>query len=392
MKRLTILGSTGSIGRNALDIVSRNRDRFKVAVLTAGNNIALLEKQIKSFSPDIVAVADAGAARELKKKTGKKIAKSPEILSGQDGIAEAASYRHSDFVLSAIVGSAGLLPTLSAIRSGKTIGLANKEALVMAGRIIMEESRKYGSKILPVDSEHSAIFQCIEGHRKSDIRRIILTASGGPFVGKGTRDLSNITPEQALNHPKWKMGKKITIDSATLMNKGFEVIEAHHLFGLPPDRIDVIVHPQSIVHSIVEFSDRSCIAQMSVPDMKGPIAYALTYPQRLNDVMDGLSLHEIANLTFWKPENRRFPCLSYAYKALKSGGTMPCVLNAANEVAVRSFLKGIIRFTEIPVIIKKTMDRHAVMPDTELDVVIEADRWARKKAEEVTEKCHSCRQ
>jgi 1-deoxy-D-xylulose-5-phosphate reductoisomerase len=256
----------------------------------------------------------------------------------------------------------------------------------------MEESKKYGSKILPVDSEHSAIFQCIEGHRKSDVRRIILTASGGPFVGKSAQALNNITPKQALNHPRWKMGKKITIDSATLMNKGFEVIEAHHLFGLPPDRIDVIVHPQSIVHSIVEFSDRSCIAQMSVPDMKGPIAYALTYPQRLNDVMDGLSLHEIANLTFRKPENRRFPCLSYAYKALKSGGTMPCVLNAANEVAVRSFLKGIIRFTEIPVIIKQTMDRHAVMPDTELDVVIEADRWARKKAEEVTEKCHSCRQ
>lgn len=386
MKRLTILGSTGSIGRSALDVVSGNRDKFRIAVLTAGNNIALLEKQIKSFSPEIVAVADKAAAGDLKKKIGKKFAPSLQILSGKDGIAEAAEYEGSDFVLSAIVGAAGLIPTLSAIRSGKTIGLANKEALVMAGRIIIKEAKKYGSKILPVDSEHSAIFQCIEGHMRSHIRRIILTASGGPFIGKKEKDLCKITPEEALKHPRWKMGRKITIDSATLMNKGFEVIEAHHLFGLSPQRIDVIVHPQSIVHSIVEFNDRSCIAQLSVPDMKGPIAYALAYPKRLNGVIDGLSFHEIGNLTFRSPEHGSFPCLSYAYMALETGGTMPAVLNAANEVAVNAFLKGTIKFTEIPVIIKKTMDQHTVMPDTELRVVMEADKWARKRAEEVFKK------
>jgi len=382
MKRLTILGSTGSIGRNALDIVSSHRDLFRVAVLTAGNNIDLLEKQIKSFSPDVVAVADEGAARELRRTIGKKLASSLKILSGEEGISQAAAYEGSDFVLSAIVGAAGLIPTLSAIRSGKTIGLANKEALVMAGRIVMGEAKRCGLKILPVDSEHSAIFQCIEGHRRSDMRRIILTASGGPFFDRSIEDLGAVTPEEALRHPRWSMGKKITIDSATLMNKGFEVIEAHYLFGLPPERIDVVIHPQSIVHSVVEFNDRSCIAQLSVPDMKGPIAYALTYPQRLADIINGLSLHEVGTLTFKRPENN-FPCLSYAYQALESGGTMPAVLNAANEVAVEAFLKGRIRFTDIPVIIKRTMDEHTLMSDAELDMVMEADRWARRNTEEV---------
>jgi len=383
MKRIAILGSTGSIGRSALDIVSAHRDRFRVTVLTAGSNVALLDKQVESFAPDIVAVADNRAARELKRRIGKKRASLLTILSGQDGIADAAAYEDSDFVLSAIVGAAGLIPTLSAVRSGKTIGLANKEALVMAGRILISESKKYRSKIIPVDSEHSAIFQCIEGHRKAAIRSIILTASGGPFAERSPADMVDITPEEALKHPRWKMGKKITIDSATLMNKGFEVIEAHHLFGLPHQSIDVVIHPQSIVHSIVEFKDRSCIAQLSVPDMKGPIAYALTYPQRIDNIIDGLSLHEIGTLTFKKPKKISVPCLSYAYRALEAGGTMPSVLNAANEVAVNAFLKGIIRFTEIPVIIKKTMGEHTVKSDTELHAVIEADQWARKTAERV---------
>lgn len=383
MKRIAILGSTGSIGRSALDIVSAHRDRFRVTVLTAGSNVALLDKQVESFAPDIVAVADNRAARELKRRIGKKRASLLTILSGQDGIADAAAYEDSDFVLSAIVGAAGLIPTLSAVRSGKTIGLANKEALVMAGRILISESKKYRSKIIPVDSEHSAIFQCIAGHRKAVIRSIILTASGGPFAERSPADMVDITPEEALKHPRWKMGKKITIDSATLMNKGFEVIEAHHLFGLPHQSIDVVIHPQSIVHSIVEFKDRSCIAQLSVPDMKGPIAYALTYPQRIDNVIDGLSLHEIGTLTFKKPKKISFPCLSYAYRALEAGGTMPSVLNAANEVAVNAFLKGIIRFTEIPVIIRKTMEEHTVRSDTELHAVIEADQWARKTAEGV---------
>jgi len=383
MKRITILGSTGSVGRNALKIISSHRDRFKVVVLTAGNNIDLLEKQVKSFSPELVAVADDVAAGKLQKRLGGKPISSLQILSGRDGIAEAAAYKDSDFVLSAIVGAAGLVPTLSAIRSKKTIGLANKEALVMAGRIVIEESKKYGVRILPVDSEHSAIFQCIEGHRKSDVRRIILTASGGPFAGKGIGELNNIKPEDALKHPRWKMGKKITIDSATLMNKGLEVIEAHYLFGLPPQKIDVLIHPQSIVHSIVEFNDRSCIAQLSIPDMKGPITYALAYPQRLKDVIHGLNLDRIESLTFYKPDNKCFPCLSYAYMAIKAGGTMPSVLNAANEVAVNAFLKSAIRFTDIPFIIKKTMDRHIVIPETKLDVVMEADRWAREMANRV---------
>jgi len=383
MKRIAILGSTGSIGRSALDIVSAHRDRFRVTVLTAGSNVALLDKQVESFAPDVVAVADNKAARELKRRIGKKRASLLTILSGQDGIADAAAYEDSDFVLSAIVGAAGLIPTLSAVRSGKTIGLANKEALVMAGRILISESKKYRSKIIPVDSEHSAIFQCIEGHRKAAIRSIILTASGGPFAERSPADMVDITPEEALKHPRWKMGKKITIDSATLMNKGFEVIEAHHLFGLPHQSIDVVIHPQSIVHSIVEFKDRSCIAQLSVPDMKGPIAYALTYPQRIDNIIDGLSLHEIGTLTFKKPKKISFPCLSYAYRALEAGGTMPSVLNAANEVAVNAFLKGIIRFTEIPIIIKKTMEEHTVRSDTELHAVIEADQWARKTAEGV---------
>ncbi len=383
MKRIAILGSTGSIGRSALDIVSAHRDRFRVTVLTAGSNVALLDKQVESFAPDVVAVADNKAAQELKRRIGKKRASLLTILSGQDGIADAAAYEDSDFVLSAIVGAAGLIPTLSAVRSGKTIGLANKEALVMAGRILISESKKYRSKIIPVDSEHSAIFQCIEGHRKAAIRSIILTASGGPFAERSPANMVDITPEEALKHPRWKMGKKITIDSATLMNKGFEVIEAHHLFGLPHQSIDVVIHPQSIVHSIVEFRDRSCIAQLSVPDMKGPIAYALTYPQRIDNVIDGLSLHEIGTLTFKKPKKISFPCLSYAYRALEAGGTMPSVLNAANEVAVNAFLKGIIRFTEIPVIIKKTMEEHTVRPDTELHAVIEADQWARKTAERI---------
>ncbi len=253
----------------------------------------------------------------------------------------------------------------------------------MAGRIVTEEAKKSGVRIFPVDSEHSAVFQCIEGHRNSEIRRIILTASGGPFAGKDISELNDMKPEDALRHPNWQMGKKITIDSATLMNKGFEMIEAHYLFNVPPERIDVLIHPQSIVHSMVEFLDRSYIAQLSLPDMKGPIAYALSYPERLDNVMQGLDLDGIESLVFKKPDNKSFPCLSYAYMAMESRGTMPSVLNAANEVAVEAFLKGMIRFTEIPFVVRETMEKHEVLPDTELTVILEADRWAREKAEEI---------
>jgi 1-deoxy-D-xylulose-5-phosphate reductoisomerase len=382
MKRITILGSTGSIGRNALEIVSNYRSRFKVVALTAGKNIDLIEEQIKSFSPEVVAVADEAAARKLRSRMGGRV---PSILSGHEGVAEVAGYEGSEFVLSAIVGAAGLIPTISAIRSGKTIGLANKEALVMAGRIVTEEAKKSGVRIFPVDSEHSAVFQCIEGHRNSEIRRIILTASGGPFAGKNVSELNDMRPEDALRHPNWQMGKKITIDSATLMNKGFEMIEAHYLFNVPPEMIDVLIHPQSIVHSIVEFLDKSYIAQLSMPDMKGPIAYALSYPERLENVMQGLDFDGIDSLVFKKPDNKSFPCLSYAYRAMESRGTMPSVLNAANEVAVDAFLKGMIRFTEIPFVIRETMEKHEVLPDTDLAVILEADNWARKKAEEIIE-------
>jgi 1-deoxy-D-xylulose-5-phosphate reductoisomerase len=384
MKRLTILGSTGSIGKNALDIISRHRDHFRVVALTAGKNINLLEKQIRVFSPEVVAVASEKAAEELKRRLGKK--SSLKVFSGSEGVTEVAGYKNSDFVLSAIVGAAGLIPTISAIRSKKDIGLANKETLVMAGRIVIREAEKHKVKILPVDSEHSAIFQCIEGRKKSDIKRIILTASGGPFIGRSFKEMREMKAKDALNHPRWRMGKKISIDSATLMNKGFEMIEAHYLFGIPPERIDILIHPQSIIHSIVEFIDSSCLAQLSIPDMKGPIAFALSYPERLDNVMKSLDLAKIDGLIFKRPDYRCFPCLTYAYEAMEIGGTMPSVLNAANEIAVDAFLKGKIRFTEIPKVIKETMEEHKTVSDTELNNILEADRWAREKAEGIIKK------
>ncbi len=376
MKRLAILGSTGSIGQSTLDVVSRNRDDFRVVALAAGKNIDLLEKQVMTFRPEIVAVADRETADSLSKRIN-----GIEILSGIEGIKQVASHESSDFVISAIVGAAGLIPTLSAIKSGKAIGLANKEALVMAGEIVMSEAKRNGVKIIPVDSEHSAVFQCIEGHKRSDVRRIILTASGGPFINRSMDELKDITAKDALSHPNWNMGKKITIDSATLMNKGLEVIEACWLFDIPPEKIDVLIHPQSIVHSMVEFKDRSCLAQMSIPDMRGPISYALSYPDRLEDPIPGLELDKIESLTFRKSDNINFPCLSYAYDAIRAGGTMTCVLNASNEIAVHAFLNNRIGFNDIPVIIRKTTDIHAVKPLAVLEDALEADRWARETAE-----------
>jgi 1-deoxy-D-xylulose-5-phosphate reductoisomerase len=379
MKCITILGSTGSIGRSALNIISKHRDQFNVFALTAGKNIKLLERQILLFSPKIVAVADETAGHKLRKRMGKKCT----VLPGPEGIVEVAASQDTDFVLSAIVGAAGLLPTLSAIRAGKPIGLANKETLVMAGDVVLREARKYGATILPVDSEHSAVFQCIEGHKKSHVRKIILTASGGPFIKRRPSEMKTITPREALKHPKWKMGRKISIDSATLMNKGFEVIEAYYLFGVPLKSIDVLIHPQSIVHSIVEFADQGCIAQLSMPDMKGPIAYALAYPRRLMNTMSGLRLDKIGSLTFKKPDHRRFPCLSLAYTALEKGGTMPAALNAANEIAVHAFLDDMIRFTEIPIIIKKVLSAYKIRSRVTLSSVLASDTWARLKAKEV---------
>ncbi|HAM52807.1 MAG TPA: 1-deoxy-D-xylulose-5-phosphate reductoisomerase [Nitrospiraceae bacterium] len=382
MKRIVILGSTGSIGRSALEVISRHSERFRVVGLAAGSNIDLLGEQMKAFSPEIVAVSDEGAALELKRRTGRK----PEIYAGEDGIKTVAAYKDSDFVLSAMVGFSGLIPTLHAIRAGKTIGLANKETLVTAGDIIRREAEFSGVPILPVDSEHSAIFQCMKGQNAKYLRRIILTASGGPFIGKKADELKDVSMADVLKHPKWKMGKKITVDSATLMNKGLEVIEAFHFFGLPAEKIEVLVHPQCLVHSLVEFTDGTLLAQISLPDMKGPIAYALAHPERLDDTVAPLELDVVEKLTFQRPDTDSFPCLWHAYEALKEGGTMPAVLNAANEVTVNAFLEGRISFHGIPGIIEKTMHSHKSGQVNELEAVLEADRWARGKAAEYIKK------
>ncbi len=378
MKRIIILGSTGSIGRMALDVISKHGDEFTVAGLAAGRNIDLLEEQAKRFRPEVVAVADRKAAAELGRRLGRKI----DVQAGEEGVTAVASHDGADFVLSAMVGFSGLLPTLCAIEQGKVIGLANKESLVIAGSIVMERAKERGATILPVDSEHSAIFQCLEGYDGRHLERIILTASGGPFRGKTREELKHVGPEQALKHPKWNMGRKITIDSATLMNKGLEVIEASHLFGLPAEKIGVVVHPQSIIHSLVEFVDGSLLAQMSMPDMRGPIAYALSYPRRLRDIVPRLELETLEKLTFHRPDAETFPCLGFAYEALKEGGTMPAVLNGANEVAVNAFLEGRTDFAGIPVIIKEVMSRHDTRKAEGLDAVIEADRWAREQVEQ----------
>jgi len=378
MKNIVILGSTGSIGRSALEVISRHPERFKVVGLTAHHNVELLARQVEEFRPEAVAVADS-APEALAKIQGAR------VLRGQDGIREVAAWESADFVLSAIVGSAGLLPTISAVRAGKTVGLANKETLVAAGEIVLDEAARSGSMILPVDSEHSAVFQCLEGQDRRALRRIWLTASGGPFVGRSAEELRDVTPEEALNHPSWSMGRKITVDSATLMNKGLEVIEAHHLFGVGPEAIGVLIHPQSIVHSMVEFVDGSCIAQMSVPDMRGAIAYALSYPERLPGTVAPLDLPSLGRLTFERPDFESFPCLSYAYEALRAGGTVPAVLNAANEVAVEGFLSGRVGFNDIPAIIRRTMDVHERTGLKDIETVLKADAWAREHARRLLE-------
>lgn len=352
MKNIVILGSTGSIGRSALDVVARFPERFRVVGLTANRNHRLLLEQIEKFRPLAVAVPEGAAALGLGKSS------SVEVLEGEEGLAAVASMERAAFVISAIVGHAGLGPTLAAIRAGKDVGLANKETLVVAGEIVIREAKRSGARILPVDSEHSAVFQCLEGGGRGFLKKIVLTASGGPFVGKTRQELEDMTPEDALRHPSWSMGRKITVDSATLMNKGLEVIEARYLFGVEPENIEVLIHPQSVVHSMVEFRDGSLLAQLSVPDMRGAIAYALSYPERFEAVMPSLDLAAMGSLTFGRPDLVSFPCLSYACEALREGGAMPAVLNAANEVAVEAFLEGRIGFNDIPAIIKKTMDAH----------------------------------
>jgi 1-deoxy-D-xylulose-5-phosphate reductoisomerase len=378
MKTLVILGSTGSIGTNTLDIVDRFPGEFQVAGLTAGANDKALEEQIRKYRPRMAALASERSAEKLRRRcAGLDV----EIVGGGEGVAEVARACESDVVISAIVGGAGLVPTLAAIKSGKAIALANKEPMVMAGKLMQDEARRRGVAILPVDSEHSAIFQSLVGHRRQDVKRIILTASGGPLWDCPAAQLRDVTPERALQHPNWKMGAKITIDSATLMNKGLEVIEARWLFDIPETRIDVLIHRESIIHSLVEYSDRSVIAQLGLPDMRTPISYAMRYPERMTLDLPSLDLTEIGRLTFLKPDHKRFPCLQLGYEALGVGGTMPATMNAANEIAVDAFLHGGIRFVDIPEIIRSTMEAHAPREIDSLEAALEADRSAREKAE-----------
>ncbi|HET8720833.1 MAG TPA: 1-deoxy-D-xylulose-5-phosphate reductoisomerase [Nitrospira sp.] len=378
MKSIVILGSTGSIGTNTLDIVERFPDQFRVVGLTAGNNDEMLAEQIRRFRPQAVAMSTEAAAVRLKQRCA---GLRTEILSGPDGLAKVASLPDAELVVSAIVGGAGLMPTLAAIRCRKHIALANKEPMVMAGQLMQEEARRAGVRIFPVDSEHSAIFQSLEGHRIQDVRRLILTASGGALWDLPKEALHDVTPERALQHPNWKMGAKITIDSATLMNKGLEVVEARWLFDIPESRIDVLIHRESIIHSLVEYEDRSMISQLGLPDMRTPISYAMRYPDRLPLDLPSLDLAEIGTLTFCKPDHERFPCLRLGYESLRIGGTMPAAMNAANEIAVDAFLNGGIRFTDISDIIQSTMQAHTPTPVVSVEAALEADRWAREKAD-----------
>jgi 1-deoxy-D-xylulose-5-phosphate reductoisomerase len=379
LKRIAILGSTGSIGRSSLQVIEEYPDLFQVVALAAGRNIDLLAEQILRFRPKIVAVFDQRLAKDL--LSNLKAETRVEVLVGPEGYGKVASYDDADLVLSAMVGAAGLGPTLSAIRAGKNVALANKETLVMAGALVMEEARLNQTTLLPVDSEHNAIFQALEGHRREDLKRILLTASGGPFLNMETNELEAVTPAQALAHPNWSMGAKITIDSATLMNKGLEVIEAKWLFDIPVEKIDVHIHPQSIVHSMVEYVDGSVIAQMGIPDMRIPIAYALAYPERVELNLKPLDLFALQTLTFQKPDLSRFPCLNLAFAACKAGGTMPAVLNAANEAAVQAFLDNRIPFTGIATLVNQAMQEHVLDPAQELEAILEADAWARRRTE-----------
>jgi len=376
-KKIAILGSTGSIGLNTLDIVRKSKGRFKVSGLAAGANVNLLEKQIREFKPKYAALFDEKKAAILKKRVGKlKV----EIFSGSEGLIKIAAIPETEMVVSAIVGAAGLFSTFAAIEKGKHIALANKESLVIAGELFIKKTSKNKVSVIPIDSEHSAIFQCINGTDNHKIKKIILTASGGPFLHYPAEKLKKVTISEALNHPNWKMGPKITIDSATLMNKGLEVIEAHWLFGIDANRIDVVIHPESIIHSMVEFVDTSIIAQMGMPDMRVPISYALNYPERVPTDLPSLNLSKQKPLTFIGPDYKRFPCLKYAFNALHIGKTMPAVLNAANEIAVQAFLNGSIPFIGIPKIIQKTMKKHKPEKLMKIADIIKADKWATEEA------------
>lgn len=384
MKRITILGSTGSIGCSALDIIEKNPERFKVVALSAGDNTVKLKEQIKKFKPQIVALAHKDSALKLRQSlTAKERVK---VVYGKEGLNEIASFHAADMVVSAISGSAGLVPTLAAIEAGKDVALANKEVMVLAGYIVTKVAVKKRVNIIPVDSEHSAIFQCLAGTKRENIQRIILTASGGPFLNRSRNELRQVTVHQALCHPRWKMGRKITIDSASMMNKGLEIIEAKWLFDVEFKAINVLVHPQSIVHSMVELIDGAVLAQMGIADMKIPIAHALTYPERIVNDLKKLDLVKSGPLEFFKPDVKKFPCLKIAREAGIAGGTAPAVMNAADEVAVDAFMQRKIRFIDLPVVIEKVLNVHQIISNPALEDILQADGWARMQTEKIIER------
>jgi 1-deoxy-D-xylulose-5-phosphate reductoisomerase len=381
MKRIAILGSTGSIGKSSLNIVESFPDRFSVVSMAAGNNVDLAFEQARRWRPEILSMGTAEAASQLfdrLKQAG--LNSEVEVLQGSSGTVKVSTHPDADFVVSAIVGVAGLEATHEAVKAGKTIGLANKECLVAAGDLITAEARRQGKPLLPIDSEHNAIHQCMRGGRRDEVHRVWLTASGGPFLHTPLKDFANISVEQALNHPTWKMGKRITIDSATLMNKGFEVIEACRLFDMPPDQVSVLVHPQSTIHSMVEFVDGSLLAQLSVTDMRLPILYALTYPERIASDLR-FPVQELRQLDFCQPDLDKFPCLRLAYEAVEAGGAKTIALNAADEVAVAAFLEGSIGFLDIPATIKKTVYETSAHVPESISEVLRVDADARRRAQ-----------
>ena len=379
MKAITILGSTGSIGTQTLDIVTHNPDKFRVVGLAAGSNVTLLAEQIRTFKPEIVALGDEQKLTELKEAIS-SVANLPQIIVGEKGICEVARYGDAESVVTGIVGCAGLLPTIAAIEAGKDIALANKETLIAGAPVVLPLVKKHQVKLLPADSEHSAIFQCLQGVPQGGLRKIILTASGGSFRDLPVEKLSSVTVKDALKHPNWSMGQKITIDSATLMNKGLEVIEAHYLFDLDYDRIEIVIHPQSIIHSLIEVQDTSVLAQLGWPDMRLPLLYALSWPERIYTDWEPLDLVKAGNLTFREPDHQKYPCMQLAYAAGKAGGLMPAVLNAANEQAVALFLAEKISFLDIPRLIENVCDRFSQqnIAKPNLDDILSADQWARQ--------------
>jgi 1-deoxy-D-xylulose-5-phosphate reductoisomerase len=383
MKRVAILGSTGSIGQNTLKVIHHLSDRFEAFALSAHSAVEQLAEQVAVFRPKIVALTDPARMDEFSRECGKRGIATPDVVTGDAGLRLIASSPDVDIVVSAVVGAAGLSPTHAAVVSGKTVALANKEAMVLAGQLLSEDAKASGGRIIPIDSEHSALDQCLRSGRPHEVKRLILTASGGPFRQTPAESLSAVTPEEALNHPTWRMGRRITIDSATLMNKGLEVIEARWLFDVAPEGVDIVVHPQSIVHSMVEFTDGSVIAQLGVTDMRQPIQYALTYPERLGSSVALLDWSNATHLDFMPPDLEKFPCIGLAYRAAAEGGTAPAVLNAADEIAVDAFLNRRIRFTDIPEVIRASLDAHERVTVTSVEIVLQADAWARRIAREI---------